>query len=284
MGHTTSRPFGREGARLASKDCQHAGFTCHWTLELPYLVGLVKVRPGARFCANVVLKSDNPRDQLMSRFIFPEWTESLKKWVLLLAAGAPVYLIALIAYGVSPEAIRLGYMPEQPVPYSHALHVGELGMDCRYCHDTVDRAGFSAVPSAQTCMNCHGNVRQDSEKLAPIRESFETGKAVQWVKVHDMPDYVFFNHSAHVTRGVGCESCHGRVDQMKEVWQEAPLTMGWCLDCHRDPAKNLREPADVTVMGFDERFDSEAARLEYGQSIQSKYNLKPNTNCTTCHR
>ena len=99
-----------------------------------------------------------------------------------------------------------------------------------------------------------------------------------------MPDYVFFNHSAHVTRGVGCETCHGRVDEMKEVWQESPLTMGWCLDCHRDPTPNLREPADVTVMGFDDRFDSPEARREFGQSIQQKYNLKPNTNCTTCHR
>jgi len=220
----------------------------------------------------------------MSRFIFPEWTESLKKWVLLLVAGGPVYLIALIAYGVNPEAIRIGYMPEQPVPYSHALHVGELGLDCRYCHNTVDRAGFSAVPPAGTCMNCHGNVREDSPKLLPIRESYATGQPVEWIKVHDLPDYVYFNHSAHVTRGVGCESCHGRVDQMVEVSQQKPLTMGWCLDCHRDPTPNLREPADVTVMGFDDRFDDSNARREFGQSIQQKYNLKPNTNCSTCHR
>jgi len=220
----------------------------------------------------------------MSRFIFPEWTESLKKWVLLLVAGGPVYLIALIAYGVNPEAIRIGYMPEQPVPYSHALHVGELGLDCRYCHNTVDRAGFSAVPPAGTCMNCHGNVREDSPKLLPIRESYATGQPVEWIKVHDLPDYVFFNHSAHVTRGVGCESCHGRVDQMAEVSQQKPLTMGWCLDCHRDPTANLREPADVTVMGFDDRFDDSNARREFGKSIQQKYNLKPNTNCSTCHR
>ncbi|MBT8496562.1 MAG: cytochrome c family protein [Deltaproteobacteria bacterium] len=220
----------------------------------------------------------------MSRFIFPEWTESLKKWVLLLAAGAPVYLIMLVAYGVTPEAIRIGYMPEQPVPYSHALHVGELGLDCRYCHNTVDKAGFSAVPPAATCMNCHGNVREDSPKLLPVRESYATGEPVQWVKVHDAPDYVYFNHSAHVTRGVGCESCHGRIDQMVEVWQASSLTMGWCLDCHRNPAPNLRDPADVTVMGFDERFETNEARVEYGRKIQQQYNLKPNTNCSTCHR
>jgi hypothetical protein len=220
----------------------------------------------------------------MSRFIFPEWTEPLKKWILLLAAGGPIYLIALIAYGVQPEAIRLGYMPKQPVPYSHAQHVGELGLDCRYCHNTVDKAAFSAVPPAQTCMNCHGNVRADSPKLVPVREAYATGEPVEWVKVHDTPDYVYFNHSAHVTRGVGCESCHGRIDQMVEVWQDQPLTMGWCLDCHRNPAANLREPDDVTVMGFNDRFDSDAARLEYGVKIQQKYNLQPNTNCSTCHR
>jgi len=220
----------------------------------------------------------------MARFIFPEWTESLKKWVLLLAAGGPIYIIALIAYGVTPEAIRIGYMPEQPVPYSHSLHVGELGMDCRYCHNTVEQASHAAVPPAQTCMRCHENVREKSPKLIAVREAFSTGEPVEWIRVHDLPDYVYFNHSAHVTRGVGCESCHGRVDQMTEVWQSEALTMGWCLDCHRDPAQNLREPADAIVMGFDERFESHEARVEYGTKIQQKYNLKPNTNCSTCHR
>lgn len=248
------------------------------------------MRPGVSECAaftgntNVVPNTDNGPPIAMSRFIFPEWTESLKKWVLLLVAGAPVYLIALIAYGVSPGALRTGYMPEQPVPYSHALHVGELGLDCRYCHNTVEEVGFAAIPPAETCMNCHTNVREDSAKLLPVRESYATGEPVKWVKVHDVPDYVFFNHSAHVNNGVGCESCHGRVDQMVEVWQESPLTMGWCLDCHRDPTPNLREPADITAMGFDDRFESEEDRLAYGRSIQDKYNIQPNTNCSTCHR
>ena len=168
--------------------------------------------------------------------IFPPWVDTLIK---LLGAGAAVsglYVVLMINFGASPKTINAGYMPEQPVPYSHALHVGELGMDCRYCHNTVEEAGFAAVPPTETCMNCHQNVAPDSNKLAPIRESYETGLPVEWVKIHDLPDHVYFNHSAHVTRGVSCVECHGRVDRMVEVWQHAPLSMGWCLDCHRDPS------------------------------------------------
>jgi hypothetical protein len=222
---------------------------------------------------------------VMPGFQFPEWTESFKKWVLLLAAGGPVYLIGLIAYGVTPEAIRIGYQPEQPVPYSHALHVGELGLDCRYCHNTVEESPHAAVPPAATCMNCHKGIRADSKALLPIRESFSQNVAVEWTRVHDLPDYVYFNHSAHVTRGVGCESCHGRIDQMKEVWQTKPLTMEWCLDCHRDPAPNLRDPEKIgpTVMGhFDGMSDSE--RREAGKQVMDKYQINPRTDCSTCHR
>ncbi|HLU65461.1 MAG TPA: cytochrome c3 family protein [Kofleriaceae bacterium] len=216
----------------------------------------------------------------MARFEFPEWTESFKKWVLLLMAGGPVYLLALWAYGLRPEAIRIGYQPEQPVPYSHALHVGELGLDCRYCHTTVEKSAHAAVPPAQFCMNCHEKVRADSAVLQPIRESFASGKPVEWVRVHDLPDYVFFNHSAHVTRGVGCESCHGRVDLMEEVYQDQPLTMGWCLDCHRDPDPHLRPPDMVTKMGYEPAGD----RREIGRQVAKDNNINPPTNCSTCHR
>ena len=118
----------------------------------------------------------------MSRFIFPEWTETLKKWVNLLVLGAPIYLVALIAYGVTPEALRIGYQPDQPVPYSHALHAGELGMDCKYCHTTVDKASHAAIPSTETCMNCHQRIHVQSPKLAPIRASAATGVAVEWTR------------------------------------------------------------------------------------------------------
>src|SRR3954465_10957277 len=127
----------------------------------------------------------------MSRFLFPEWTETLKKWVNLLVLGPPVYLVALIAYGVTPEAIRIGYQPEQPVPYSHALHAGQLGIDCRYCHNTVEDSSHAAIPATQTCMNCHTKAWTPSPKLAPIRESCQTGQAVEWIKLHNLADRAF---------------------------------------------------------------------------------------------
>jgi len=224
----------------------------------------------------------------MARFLFPEWTDSFRKLVGLLLAGAPVYLIAIVAYGVTPEAIRIGYQPKQPVPYSHAVHAGEMQMDCRYCHSAVEQSPHATIPPAATCMGCHSVVHPTSEKLAPIRAAYPmkdgardyTKKSVpvEWIKVNDLPDYVFFNHSAHVNRGVGCETCHGRVDLMEEVYQTKPLTMGWCLDCHNSPYKNLREPADVTKMGYT------GGSVKQGKMLAKKYNINPPTNCSTCHR
>jgi hypothetical protein len=214
----------------------------------------------------------------MSRIIFPEWTETLKKALRLLLLGAPVYLVLLIGFGVRDgKAIRVGYMPEQPVPYSHALHAGQLGMDCRYCHSAIERTSTGAVPPAATCMNCHSQVVPNSPKLVPVREAYVQNTPLRWVRVHDLPDYVYFNHSAHVTRGVGCESCHGRVDTMVKVWQDQPLTMGWCLDCHRNPEKALRKPENVTVMGY-QREPGE------GERVKQMLNINPPTDCSTCHR
>jgi hypothetical protein len=214
----------------------------------------------------------------MSRIIFPDWTETLRKWVALLALGAPVYLVAVLwMVAQQPETMRIGYQPDQPVPYSHALHAGELGMDCRYCHNTVERSAKAAVPPSATCMNCHAQVHPTRDTLLPIREAFAGGDAVRWTRVHDLPDYVYFNHSAHVTRGVGCESCHGRIDEMVKVSTVAPLTMGWCLDCHRNPEPNLRKPENVTQMGY------KAAPGE-GALVRKQYNINPPTDCSTCHR
>jgi hypothetical protein len=213
----------------------------------------------------------------MPRFTFPEWTETLKKWINLLVLGAPVYLVALVAYGVTPDALRIGYQPEQPVPYSHALHAGELGMDCRYCHTTVERAGEAAIPPAATCMNCHTTVKKDSDALVPIRAAFGEDKPVRWVRVTDVPDYVYFNHEAHTNATVGCETCHGRVDQMVKVYQAMPLTMEWCVNCHRDPEPHIRPTEHLTTMGY-EGPEGEGARL------MKEKNVKPPLNCSTCHR
>jgi len=213
----------------------------------------------------------------MPRFTFPEWTETLKKWINRLVLGAPVYLVALVAYGVTPQALRIGYQPDQPVPYSHALHAGELGMDCRYCHSTVERANKAAVPVAGICMNCHSQVKKDSDVLLPIREAFAESKPVAWTRVHDLPDYVYFNHEAHVNASVGCESCHGRIDQMVKVYQAKPLTMEWCLGCHRDPEPNLRSSENLTKMGY-QASDAERAKVLKDNQV------RPPTNCSTCHR
>ena len=213
----------------------------------------------------------------MPRFTFPEWTETLKKWINLLVLGAPVYLVALVAYAVTPEALRIGYQPDQPVPYSHALHVGELGLDCRYCHSTVEVGAKAAVPPAAVCMNCHTTVKKESELLLPIREAFAGNQAVRWTRVTDLPDYVYFNHSAHVNATIGCESCHGRIDQMVKVYQAKPLTMGWCLECHRNPSPNLRKHEALTTMGYVPGNDE-------GQQVMQANDVHPPTNCSTCHR
>jgi hypothetical protein len=216
----------------------------------------------------------------MNLFVFPRWANKTTRLAGVALGGAPIYLTALVWYGASPKTTDVGYMPHQPIPYSHARHAGELGIDCRYCHSTVERAAMAAVPATETCMNCHKFVRKDDPRLAPVQESFATDKSIEWIKVHDLPDFVFFNHSAHVTRGVGCVSCHGRVDQMAEVQQVQPLSMSWCLDCHRNPAPNLRPPSEVTNMTWTPPGDP----VEYGKELQKQNNINPPTDCSTCHR
>jgi menaquinone reductase, multiheme cytochrome c subunit len=216
----------------------------------------------------------------MTPFVFPRWANKTKHIAGVALAGAPVYLTALVWLGFSPKTIDVGYMPKQPVPYSHALHAGELGMDCRYCHNTVEETGHAAVPPTQTCMNCHKMIWTKSPNLLLVRESDSTAKPIEWLKVHDLPDYVYFNHSAHVTRGVGCVSCHGRIDLMPEVYQKEPLSMGWCIDCHRAPEQHLRPPELVTKMDFTPPGD----KVAYGKTLRQKNNINPPTDCSTCHR
>ena len=166
---------------------------------------------------------------LPKKFVFPRWVNYLLPLIVVSAVGGGAFAPVVVGLGFSANTLNVGYAPEQPIPYSHALHVGELGLDCRYCHTTVDDASFAAIPPTETCMNCHATVKTDSARLAPLYESYETGKPIEWVKVHDLPDYVYFNHSAHVNKGVSCVSCHGRVDKMEVVYQAQPLSMAWCL-------------------------------------------------------
>ncbi|MCU0233268.1 MAG: cytochrome c family protein [Thermoanaerobaculales bacterium] len=213
-------------------------------------------------------------------FIFPKWTWVLRPAVAIGAAGGLLYAAVVVTFGFSPWATDVGYAPVQPVPYSHALHVGQLGMDCRYCHSAVETTAHAAVPPTQTCMNCHSMIRAASEKLIPVRESYATGMPVEWVKVHDLPDYVYFNHSAHVRRGVGCVSCHGRIDTMEVVTQVEPLSMGWCLRCHREPERHLRPLEFVTQLDWVPGED----QLALGRRLREQNDINPPQDCSTCHR
>ena len=213
-------------------------------------------------------------------FEFPKWANAIRLPVALMAAGAPVYVLGLLYLLFDPGTTSVGYQPEQPVAYSHQLHVGELGIDCRYCHTGVEKGAAATLPPTQTCMNCHSTVKTESEKLIAVRASYETGMPIEWVRVHDLPDFVFFDHSAHVTRGVGCESCHGRVDRMEVVYQAEGLNMGWCLGCHRDPESHLRPVDEATTMGWTPGLD----QRELGAQLREARNINPPTDCTTCHR
>lgn len=214
------------------------------------------------------------------KFVFPRWVNLVRPAIVIALLGGPLYLVTLAYMVGSPKTTDVGYAPEQPVPYSHALHSGQLGIDCRYCHNTVEREAHAAIPATQTCMNCHANVRAKSEKLVLVRESYATGMPVPWIRIHDLPDYVYFNHASHVNAGVSCVSCHGRVDTMEVVWQVEPLSMGWCLDCHRNPEPHLRPVEHVTDLDWEP--DVDPAIL--GARLREERNINPNVDCSTCHR
>ncbi|MBX3727949.1 MAG: cytochrome c3 family protein [Candidatus Sumerlaeia bacterium] len=176
--------------------------------------------------------------------------------------------------------LDVGYAPIQPVPFSHEVHAGQLGLDCRYCHSSVERSAHAGIPPTSTCMNCHASIGTTVETLDLVRTSFAEGTPIPWIKVHDLPDYAYFDHSAHVAAGVGCASCHGRVDQMGVVTQVQPLSMGWCLDCHRDPTPHLRPPEAVTRMDWVPT----DGWMSLGSGQASHPGVFASTDCSTCHR
>ncbi len=212
--------------------------------------------------------------------IFPKSTDRYLRIGLSAALLAVAVVGAAGAYFLNPRQTETGYVPKQPVPYSHKLHAGNLGMDCRYCHSTVETSAQAPIPATETCMNCHSQVKKDSPQLDLVRESFATGRSIPWIRIHRLPDYVYFNHAAHVNAGVSCVSCHGRVDQMVEVRQVQPLTMSWCLECHRDPAANIRPKELVTALGW--KPDGDPAAI--GRELIAKNGIKPPVNCSGCHR
>jgi hypothetical protein len=203
--------------------------------------------------------------------LFPEWSNTAIR----IALGALVALLVaipagLMAYMRSPFGQDRNYAVDQPVEFDHRHHVRDDGIDCRFCHTGAERSPHAGIPSTSVCMGCHSQVWNDSPMLEPVRRAWFSGEAIPWNRVHDLPDFVYFDHSVHVTNGVGCESCHGRVDLMARVEQRKPLTMGWCLECHRDPEPHLRPDEAITTMGWN--------------GPPARRDVRRLTHCTTCHR
>jgi Cytochrome c7 and related cytochrome c len=212
-----------------------------------------------------------------------------------------VFIVALLGaalYGIelSPWYTDVNVSREQPVPFSHKHHAGELGIDCRYCHTSVENSSFAGIPPTKTCMNCHSQIWLGAPLLEPVRESFRTGKSLVWTRANDLPDFVYFDHSIHINKGVGCNTCHGPVDRMPLMFNYASLQMEWCLDCHRDPGKNLRPRDQVFNMRYEQPSSDKPLMLDgklytdqlsLGTDLVKKYHLRTVTDitsCSTCHR
>ena len=194
-------------------------------------------------------------------------------------------LIALLGWAVyelsaSPYVTDVNVAKDQPVPFSHKHHVGELGLDCRYCHTAVENSSSAGMPPTQTCMTCHSQIWVNSPMLEPVRASYRDDKSIQWIRVNAVPDFVYFNHSIHVNKGVGCTTCHGPVGDMPLTWRANTLQMGWCLDCHRNPENYVRPREQV----FNIHYKAPANQEELGLKLVKEYKIQSLTNCTTCHR
>ena len=206
-----------------------------------------------------------------------------KASIVAVAILASVGLWAVLEMAKSPYVTYAGVAKPQPVPFSHQHHNAGLGIDCRYCHTSVEKSNFAGLPPSSTCMNCHRQIWTNADLLEPVRASYATNTPLRWNRVHDLPDFVYFNHSIHIAKGMGCVTCHGEVDSMPLMYENAPLTMEWCLDCHRNPAKNVRPRSEVFNLHWQPPADPQhAAALRAG--LAKEYKLQSLTNCSTCHR
>jgi len=192
---------------------------------------------------------------------------------------ASLILLAM-ALGRSSYVTGAHEYVQQPIQFSHLHHVLDDGIDCKYCHTSVETSPFAGIPPTKTCMNCHSQIFSTEPILEPVRASFRDNKPLSWIRVHDLPDFVYFNHSIHVKKGVGCESCHGRVDQMPLMQQERSLQMEWCLDCHRAPEKFVRPRSEITTMGYE----PPEPQSTLGPKLVKEYGIQTRTTCSTCHR
>jgi len=246
--------------------------------------------------------------------IFPKWINDLKPVIFLTGGLSVVGIVLIVNFYFTDAHLSVGYAPEQPIPFSHRLHVGELGLDCRYCHVNVEKSPVASVPPAAVCLNCHTKIKTDSPKLKPLFErnpaqattfkeevveemdakgvfhpkvikyevpNDKANDPIEWIRIHNLPDYAYFDHSVHINANIGCTSCHGRIDQMDVVSQAKPLSMSWCLECHRDYGDHVR-PETVPVTKMDWKWESEAAKEENLKKVSEK--LNPPEECSACHR
>lgn len=212
--------------------------------------------------------------------IFPRWTNKIPTYAALSIGFVAFAVIGFFWYYGSPKYTDVGFRPKQPIPYSHKLHAGDLGLDCRYCHYDIEYSPVANVPPTSVCMNCHKIIGTQNEKLLKVRESYATGQPIQWLRVHKLPDYAYFDHRAHLRAGVGCSSCHGNVAQMEVVQQVEPLSMSWCLDCHRNPDRALRPADQVTSMNWIPPKN----QIEIAARLKAEKKIEPPVDCSGCHR
>jgi hypothetical protein len=213
--------------------------------------------------------------------IFHRSTNTLSR----LSIYGSVFILAALSYALygvskSPYVTDVNVARPQPVPFSHKHHVGELGLDCRYCHTSVEQSSFAGLPPTATCMTCHSQIWANSPMLEPVRASYRDDQSLAWTRVNALPDFVYFNHSIHVNKGIGCTTCHGPIAQMPLTWSANTLQMSWCLDCHRQPENYVRPRESV----FDPNYQPPADQLALGRRLVKEYKIQSLTNCTTCHR
>lgn len=214
--------------------------------------------------------------------LFPQWSNNSPKNLIIAITLFTLAITVGATYYFTPKFSNVGYQPIQPVAFDHSLHAGQLAIDCRYCHTFVDRSSSATVPSSNTCMNCHNQVRATSPALEPIRQSYESGIPVTWIRIHKAPDYVYFNHLVHVNRGISCVECHGKVNEMSVVFQDKSLTMQFCLDCHRNPAPRIRPLSEVYNLNWTP--SSTEDQLVMGKKFVHDWKVNPPLSCSGCHR
>jgi hypothetical protein len=198
--------------------------------------------------------------------------------VVVLLLGGTIGLI--LGLDRSAYVTEVSIAKEQPIQFSHAHHAGELGIHCAYCHSTVEVSNFAGIPPTHTCMSCHSQIWLNSDFLEPVRASYRTGRSIEWNRIHDLPQFVYFDHSIHVNKGIGCASCHGRVDHMNQIYKVNTLQMQWCLDCHRAPEKHIRPRSEIYNMAYEQPPDQE----EVGRKLLAEYKVQKLLDCYTCHR